>query len=291
MYLLFDIGGTKMRLAISRDGRTFDEPSIVNTPRDFEEGMALFEKITLKLSNKEKINAVAGGIAGPLDREKTKLINSPNISGWFNKPLKKTIQRLVNAPVFIENDAAIIGLGEAVVGAGKRTGIVVYITISTGVGGVRIVDGKIDRNSFGFEPGHQIIVIDGNPCSCSGNGHLESYVSGSVIEKNMGKKGEIIKDSAFWDEVTKYLAIGLNNTIVHWSPDIVVLGGSVMESISIDRVRFYLKKVLKIFPQSPPVEKAKLRDLGGLYGALIFLQQSYGQSSTNQRMNKKSCCA
>jgi len=61
-----------MRLAISPDGKSFDEPKIVETPQDFNAGMSLFEKITLELSGEKKINAAAGGIAGHLDREKTK---------------------------------------------------------------------------------------------------------------------------------------------------------------------------------------------------------------------------
>ena len=84
-----------MRLAISRDGKSFDEPKIVETPQDFNAGMSLFQKITMELSGGKKINEVAGGIAGPLDREKTKLVNSPNLSGWIGKPLKETLRKIL----------------------------------------------------------------------------------------------------------------------------------------------------------------------------------------------------
>ncbi|HWR57864.1 MAG TPA: hypothetical protein VN328_03155, partial [Thermodesulfovibrionales bacterium] len=63
------------------------------------------------------------------------------------------------------------------------------------------------------------------------------------------------------------------NTIVHWSPDIVILGGSVAGKIPLGRVRFHLRRIMKIFPKLPPIEKAVLGDVGGLYGALHFLRR------------------
>ena len=111
MYLLFDIGGTKMRLAVSRDGTTFEEPKIIPTPQSFEEGMRAFSELATELSGGEPITAAAGGIAGPLNKERTMLINSPNIPDWINKPLKEALGSAINAPVFIENDNAIVGGG------------------------------------------------------------------------------------------------------------------------------------------------------------------------------------
>lgn len=273
MFLIFDIGGTKMRLAISRDGKNFEEPKIFQTPKDFNEGMSLFEKTAMRLSNGGKIKAVAGGIAGPLDSKKEMLVNSPNLTGWVKKPLKKTIEKFFDAPIFIENDAAIVGLGEALVGAGRGYAIIAYITVSTGVGGARIVDGKIDRNAMGFEPGHQIIEINGPLCpTCGIPGHLEGYISGTAISKKYGKKPQEIADSRVWDEVAYYLAFGVHNSILHWSPDVVVLGGSMMKSIPLDKVTENLHKILTIFPKAPTVKRAELGDKGGLYGALSMVQ-------------------
>ncbi|MBI2314469.1 ROK family protein, partial [Candidatus Daviesbacteria bacterium] len=161
MFLVFDIGGTNMRLAVSRDGKNIEEPKILKTPKDFDEGMLLFKKTALNLSDGEKIKAAAGGIAGPLDGKKEMLVNSPNLAGWVKKPLKKALEKFFGAPVFIENDAALSGLGEATYGSGQGYKIIVYITISTGVGGARIVNSHIDTNALGFEPGHQIIEKDG----------------------------------------------------------------------------------------------------------------------------------
>lgn len=252
-----------MRVAVSSDGKNLDATKTIPTPKDFEQGIQTLKQTADELSKGQKIQAIAGGVAGPLDKGKTMLIKSPHIGGWVNKPLKQGLSEIFGAEVILENDTALVALGEASFGAGAGKNIVAYLGIGTGVGGARIVNGKIDANCLGFEPGHQIIVIDGNPCRCGGKGHLETYVAGYYLEK----------DTANWDEVAKYLAVGLNNTIVHWSPDIVVLGGSVMQSIPMTQVKKYLKENLCIFPQLTDVVLSKLGNEAGFYGGLTILSQ------------------
>ena len=91
---------------------------------------------------------------------------------------------------------------------------------------------------------------------------------------------ENLIDKDFWEKVSRVLAVGLNNTIVHWSPDVVILGGSMMKKIGVpfDRVEAHLRQIIKIYPEIPPLKKSKLGDLGGLYGALAYINQ---QSTTN----------
>lgn len=275
MFLLFDVGGTKIRLAVSQDGKTVGESKIVLTSKDFEDGMKTFKEIGLSLLRGEKVVAVVGGMKGVLDKDKAIPHNTADLPGWENKPLKKTLEKIFNTSVYIENDAALAGLGEAVFGAGKGKRIVAYLTISTGVGGVRICDGRIDTNSLGFEPGHQVIDMNSKLlCGCGGYGHLEAYIGGASIERQYKKKGERIKDPQFWNNIARLLAYGLTNTIVHWSPHVVVLGGSLMQSIPIEKVRFYLKEILTIFPTHPPIKVATLGDVGALYGALTLLKNT-----------------
>lgn len=261
-----------MRIATSTDGKTLAATKIVPTPQDFNEGIQTFKKQSGELSAGEKIESATGGLAGPLDKNKTMLVKSPHIGGWVGKNFKQELEQALNAPVSLENDADLATLGEATFGAGIGRNIVAYLTISTGVGGGRVVNKKNDENTLGFEPGHQIIVIDGSPCNCGGKGHLESYVSGSGLERIYGKKGENITDPQIWDQVAKYLAVGLNNTIVHWSPDIVILGGAVMKSIDLEQVKKYLAQYLTIFPTPPEITRAKLGDQAGLLGALSLLK-------------------
>lgn len=281
MYLLFDIGGTKMRFAFSKDGETFDEPKIVLTPQDFKKGINLINRTAKDLAAGKEIKKAVGGIRR-LDTAKEKIVPDFRLPNWSGKPLKQKLEEAVSAPVYLENDTALAGLGEAIAGAGREFKIVVYMTISTGVGGSRLVDKKIDTSSFGFEPGHQIIDADWKIypylkdfAEKEKMGQLEAYISGTSVEKRFDKKPYEVVDEKVWDELARLLAYGLNNTIVHWSPDVVVLGGGMMKKIGIpiDRVKFHLKKILKIYPQLPEIKKAELGDVGGLHGALSYLKQ------------------
>lgn len=268
MYLLFDVGGTKTRIAVSKYGKSLNSTKIIPTPKNAEQGIRIIAGIAKEFAQGEKIKAAAGGFAGTLDQNKTKLFGARNLPGWVGKPLAQTLQKTLGAPVFLENDAALAGLGEATVGVGKGSKILAYLTVSTGVGGARIVSGRIDEKTFGFEPGQQII---------EGGHTLEWFISGKELEKRLGKQTREIKDSPTKEKLARYLAIGVNNIIVHWSPDVIVLGGSVMNIISLARVRFYLKKVFKTRAVRPPViKRAVLGDLSGLHGALIYLKQMMG---------------
>ena len=276
MYLLFDIGGTKTRLALSIDAKNFKEPVIIETPRKFEEGISVFKDTVKELTKGEKITKAVGAISGPLDKEHSMVVNAPHLTGWNNKPLKKELEKMLSAPVVIENDAALVGLGEAVHGAGKGYDIVAYMTVSTGVGGARIVGGKIDASSMGFEPGHQFIDAGASLCpDCKEPKDLDSYVSGSGVKARYGKEAYEIDDPAVFEELAEWLAYGLNNTIVHWSPDVVVLGGPMITgdpAIPLDSIQKHVSEILHIFPNPPPIVKAKLEDVGGLYGALALVQ-------------------
>jgi len=279
-----------MRVAVSKDGETFCEPKKIPTPHNFEEGVRAFGELAHELAGGAKIEAAAGGIAGPLDKNRTMLVNSPNISDWIQKPLTESLAHSINAPVFVENDNAIVGLGEVTAGAAKGCDIVAYVGVGTGVGGTRYVDGRIDRSAFGFEIGHQIIDADGSlthtpdgdtRClGCGQVGHLEGYVSGRSFENRYGKKAYDIDDPAVWEQAAKLLSYGLYNTMVHWSPDVICLGGSMIMGnpvIPMDRIEYYLRTITKIFPTLPKLKKAELGDVGGLYGALAFLKQKMGE--------------
>jgi len=270
MFLLFDIGGTRMRLAVSKDGKEIGEPKIASTPQDdFEQGMRIFQETAKELLRGEKPESIIGGLAGTLNREHAVLLRAPHMRGWVEKPVKKVLEDLFSVPVVLENDAALAGLGEATKGAGHGSGIVAYVTVSTGVGGVRIVNGKIDRNAGGFEIGHQIINYDGEIRT------LEEYVSGSALLRRFAKKPEDITDPEIWEETACLLTHGIHNTILHWSPEVLVLGGALIlqshfpfESF----IKHLTKHVLQVLPFVPKIKKAELGDVSGLYGALTYPQ-------------------
>jgi len=266
-YLLFDIGGSKMRFAVTDDCIACTEPIIVKTPDTYEDALKLVEEIACTMG---KYTHALGGVAGAFGKDRDTLLISPNNPDWVGKPLKKDFQDRLGVPVEIENDTAVISLGEALVGAGKGADIVGYMTVSTGVGGSRVVDGVMDRKAQSFEPGHQII----------GQETLENLVSGTAVKKRFGKEAYEIEDAEIWTQVTKELAIGVHNTLLHWSPDILVLGGSMITGttgpcINIDELT---KEVVQLAPdlhKECVIKKAQLGDLNGIYGALEWAKQLF----------------
>jgi len=270
-----------MRLAISRDGVSLGSSKILETPRKYEEGRDLFIQTAKMLSGGEPIKAIAGGIAGPFSKEKCSLVTSPNLGGWIGRPLCDDLESELGASVYVENDSAVVALGEAVYGAGKGHKIVAYITVSTGVGGARIVDGQIDQKAIGFEPGFQVIDADKTMCPECDDIYLGDFISGKAAEKRFGKKPYEITDPLVWDKFARWLAYGLNNVAVFWSPDVIVLGGSMITKkigIPFDRTEFYFNETLKIFPIKPKLKKAELEDEGGLHGALALLNQRFKEN-------------
>ncbi len=151
----------------------------------------------------------------------------------------------------------------------------VYHTVSTGVGGVKIEQGRIDQASSGFEPGHQVLDIDRTILGADISPTLENLVSGSGVEARFGVKPyEIPQSDALWDELAEYLAQGLRNTILYWSPEMIVLGGSMIigdPKIPLEAIRKYTVEVLDGFVACPFITTAKLGDEAGLYGAMALL--------------------
>lgn len=272
MFLVFDAGGTKLRLAFSADGEHLEEPKIFPTPGSFAEGMQTFAAAAKELADGRPITAVAGSTPGVFNPDHSILLTVPNMSGWENQPLKQTLEKITGAPVLLENDTSLVGLGEVTQGAGRGFDIVAYITVSTGIGGKRFVKGKLEPSAYGFEAGHMIIDIDGAQCTCGLAGHLEGLASGNGVRRRFGTAPENIKDPKVWEDVTHYLAAGLINITVMWSPHAIVLGGSVMQRIPLEKLRAEMERMDNVFHHTPELRLAELGDIGGLIGALAYLR-------------------
>lgn len=284
--LLFDIGGTNIRLAITRGEKRFLKPVMIKTPQRFSEGMKTIVSISKQLARERRITIAAGGIAGTLSTQQDRMVNSPHLQNWVGKPFLRSLSRALQAPVILENDSALVALGEAIYGAGRGHRIVAYLGIGTGLGGARIVDGRIDHTALGFEPGHQIIDRKSKArCRCGRYGDMESLVSGTAFERRFHKLPKDITDSKVWHEAAQTLAIGLSNVMVMWSPNIIVLGGSMMKKpgIDISDVRQALFENLKGFLPLPQLVQATLGDVGGLYGAVELLKQRLSSRSRKAR--------
>ncbi len=276
IYVLFDIGGTKTRVAISNDLKTIEKEETFKTPVAFTDGIKKIIDTTTLLVGKEKVGGIAGGVRGLLAEDKSGIENDSVLSKWAGKSIVGALEKHFGVPVFLENDAAIAGLGEAVYGAGKGLEIVAYHTVSTGVGGAKIENGQIDLASAGFEPGKQILDIDRTILGEDITPTLENLVSGSAVEQRFGVKPyEIPQSDVLWNELAEYLAQGLRNTILYWSPDAIVLGGSMIigdPKIEVDVIRKYTVEALDNFVVAPLIVTAKLGDAAGLYGGMAVLR-------------------
>ena len=273
MYIVADIGGTKTRIAASSDLEKLSDPIIIETPKLYNDGLAKIVELSKSLAKDEPIVEVALDIAGLVSGDGSMALGAHHLPDWGKKPITGEIAAALGAKVHLMNDTAQVGLGEAVYGAGKGCHIVAYVTVSTGVNGVRIVDQKIDPAAYGFEIGGQYMVLGGNAKT------LEELVSGRAIEERYEvHPKQIEKDSPLWEELARNFAYGLHNTILHWSPERVVLGGSMFNEIgiSIDRVKVHLADIMRKFPTIPEVVHSNLGDVGGLWGGIAFLKERRG---------------
>ncbi len=268
--VVFDMGATHTRVAVSTDGITIGEPIIFETNPEFGPGVKLLTSSIQQISNGKPIKQISGGIAGVLNREHSTLEKSSNLPNWVSKPIRTSLMQQFAAPVNLFNDSEMVGLGEAVAGAGKNSPIVAYVTISTGIGGVRIVEQAVDRSAFGSEIGYHYMASDHNDQPIS----FEQAAGGNALLERYGKSPrELAQDSVKWNKIMHYVAVGVHNVILFWSPDVIVLGGGMMHDIPLDRLRREVGELLTVFAPPPELRLAELGDTGGLLGALRMANQ------------------
>ncbi|HMQ01849.1 MAG TPA: ROK family protein [Candidatus Doudnabacteria bacterium] len=251
MKIVFDIGGSKMRVAKSLDNNTLTKTIVVRTPKNFTKGYEKLTELISELAGKKSITAIAGGFAGTFDTAKTQLVFATNLSDWSNQILLANLRRAFRCPVKLDNDAALGALGEACFGAGKNLAAVAYITIGTGIGGAWVINGKLINSGYNSEPGQQHLQYN-KPQT------WEQFIKGSHRSKR-----------------AQYLVIGLANTLMHWPSDILVLGGggSLHGNWNLKKIQSELSKLLPFYPKPPQVALAKLGDKSALFGALQLLRQ------------------
>ncbi len=269
MYFLADIGGTKSRIALSSELKSFTEPLIFSTPKNFRDFISIAKKYIKDFSAGSSLKLAAAGVHGTLEPSKSFLLKAPHLKEWEGVFLKNELEAALSVRCYLENDTAMVGLGESVFGAAKNYKINGYITISTGVGGVKIVNNAIEPHYTGFEPGHQILIIDKKLYT------LENLVSGSALKAQYNKQPSEIADIAVWEKVHNYLAIGLANITMCWSPEALVLGGGLVNGnkIVIEKLIKEYNLIYNRIPVKPVILKSELGDLGALWGGMHYLKQ------------------
>jgi len=266
-YFLFDIGASHTKIGVSPDGQKVEQTQIYPTPQSFADGLSKLNEKAKGMGD-GKYGAAVGGIAGPLNKDKAMVTAAPNIPDWNNKPLAMELGQALGTKVYLENDTALVGLGEAVEGPGKSFNVVGYMTVSTGVNGVLVIDRKIAPNARGYEIGNQIVDFDKTYDSDSNN--FEDLVAGSQFQRRFGSPAHEIHDPGVWAEEAKLVSVGLTNLILFWSPEIVIIGGSVSKSIPLDILIENTRTRLTIFAELPLIKNAELGDFAGLWGGLHF---------------------
>lgn len=273
MFVAVDIGGTHLRIAVSKDGKKIDKKRRFHTPLKYDDGLDLIQESIEELTLGKIPKQIVVAAASPIDYLKGQLIKPPALPKWSGHSIRKELEIRLHTKVELENDALLAALGEAYSNRKRqKTKILGYITLSTGIGGGRIVDGQIDRHEDSFEPGHQILDPKGRfwP-GCGQNGCFEALGSGRAFEITYGVKPEFCEDFKIWEEHAKVVSQGLVNVITLWSPEVLVLGGSLIKAGHkfTDPLIHFTQNDLKIFP-SPKIELSKLGDDNGLLGGFIL---------------------
>ena len=308
-----DLGGTKILIALvdKQTGeilhhvkkKTKKQKGPENIMKKMIEGIEeLLEESRISV---EEISSIGIGAAGQIDRKNGILIGAPNLD-CFNLNIKNILEKHFNLPVYLGNDVEIAAIGEMKFGSGKGCKDFVCIFVGTGVGSCIVKNGAIIYGATGTagEIGHIIVDLNGRQCACGAHGCLEAYASRSAIETRIegalkkGRKsciqdylepGKSITSSMIQKsieredelvlqcvtEASEYLSGGIASIINFINPELVILGGGLIEAVDY----FYQKTIKKARSKSLPVPaekikftKAMLGDYSGVTGA-AFLEE------------------
>ncbi len=300
-----DIGGTKIAAGIVDDsGRVLAcRQAPTQTAGPWPQALTLIATMLREAARDADANIAGIGIGstGPLDPLTGKFQNLDTIPQWSGASPADDLAREFNVSVAMENDADAGALGEATWGAGRNKSRLIYVTVGTGIGGGIILDGHLYRGVDGAHPevAHQVIDVNGPPCSCGLRGCWEALACGPGMVKWMASHPEYKGDPGLTarriyehamagdplaaravERENFYLGIGLANLVNLFTPDAVILGGSVMKSAGV-----FLNDIRKVMQQGcrfVPLDKvdlslASLGDDANLIGAARVWHHRFAQ--------------
>ena len=304
IFVAADIGGTHIRSAVYEANNTIPlahqrTQSLAHQPGVYDRLVQAIESVWPK----ESVSAIGLASPGPLDPYTGTILATPNIPEWQDFPLGPSLSKHFGVPVHIENDANLAGLAEWKYGAGRGHHDLVYLTISTGIGGGVISNDRLLQgyHGMGAELGHIIVDPDGPICGCGKRGHIESFASGPSIvryvneqiaagipcslqaEPNLSArqvaeaalKGDSLARAAF-ERAGYYLGIAAANYLAIFDPSILVFGGGVSQvgSLLFDPLDASLRQHVfhPRYLDDLVIARAALGDDAGLLGALALAQ-------------------
>jgi glucokinase len=258
-----DIGGTKiLGAAVSPTGEVVAEHRVPSPAQQPDQMVDTVSKLILDLIEENGEPAAIGvAAAGFIDRSQSVVLYAPNLN-WRNEPLRERIEKKINRPLIIENDANAAGWAEFKFGAAQKYDSMVMLTLGTGVGGAIVDGGHLMRGGFGVggELGHITVVSDGHLCGCGRRGCIEQYASGTallreivaladsadakgeLLRKLRSDRGQLTGHEAFEavqandpgtleliDQLAGYLAKAMASLVAVLDPEVFVIGGGLSE--------------------------------------------------------------
>jgi glucokinase len=295
MIAAIDLGGTKFAVGmLSESGQLLARAESPSQPeRGATEGLSRLYRMLRETTRQAegKLEGIGIGCTGPVDPFSGNLGPNAFLPGWEGLNLVDELQHEFGVQAAIENDADAAALGEYAWGAGQGAGRFIYVTVSTGIGSGIVLDGRLYRGAGGAHPeiGHHVIDPTGPKCFCGARGCWESLASGPALAKR-GKRGSALEvceaarlgDPEARDAVEQeglYLGLGLANLVTLFVPDVVALGGGVMNSLDLFQERIH--ETIRTTCGLVPHEKTRLlpaalgRDAVLLGAAQVWLKR-YG---------------
>jgi glucokinase len=306
--LAFDLGGTALRGAlVESDGRIVahaSAPTLAGAGSEAVIGQIIaLAGDLIAQSPQAEIAGIGVGAPGPLDPKAGIVIAPPTLAGWHDVPLIDILGQHFGLPVRLENDANAAALGEWRFGAGRGSGSLVFVTVSTGIGGGVVADGHIyhGRRGLAAEIGHMTITGEGDRCFCGAIGCFEAVASGTALGRRatrmtapgdgsllrrLSADGDVsarhVVDAAragdadaleLIEAEARWLGIGFTNLLHLYSPDLIVMGGGL--SNGFDLLAPSIRKVVqqRAMPayRDVPIVRAELGDRAGLIGAASLI--------------------
>lgn len=266
MILTIDVGGTKTLCTLFDNQDNTVDTVKFPTNQNYEDFIKELSE-ALRSFRLDNVSICVVGAPGIINRKADLMVVFGNL-GWHNIKLRKDVENIVKKPTFIENDAKIAGLYEAVT-LGKKYKRVLYITISTGIGFGLTVNGKIDLS---------VSDAGGKGMFFEHKGILqpwEDYASGKAIFNEFGKRASDIDDKKTWEDIVSRWVEGFIDLINLTTPDIICIGGGVGSHF--DKYKVELERQLSPyrsdFVEIPPIVQATNAEEAVVYGCLEYAKQ------------------
>jgi glucokinase len=294
-----DIGGTKIAVGMV-DESSGQLLTRLESPTDPQRGPAYGLTLICDLLRQAssqaggRLRGIGIGCTGPVDPFTGTLGPNEFLPGWEGLNLVEKLQSEFGLLVALENDADAAALGEYKWGAGKKVDRLIYVTISTGIGGGIVLDGKLYRGADGSHPeiGHHVLDPSGPQCFCGARGCWESLASGPALARdgNMDSAQEVCAAAGRGEQGALkaveregyYLGLGLANLVTLFVPDIISLGGGVMRSYHLfwDAIQATIRKNCGLVPYEKTLLIPATQGLDtGLIGAACVWEHRYGDSN------------